>query len=438
MSSNQARHSRGWMALLMVMLPFSAAMSRWLSISPGAASFPYAYRILVAGLAVWIFIDLLSRQHQSFVTWLGMAFALSVVTWGALSVQWSLDPSSGIQKTVGLALQAIALVGVVKLIDRRPQDIALLKYGIVLAGLVECAIATWEVNTQTHLSDLIGQEWLFSYRDWPVGTFVNPNNLAAFLTFVTAVAFSLLFTDESGLMRILSAIVIAWAPIVIIDARSLGMLVSYGVIVTAYLLWMIRKHIGWLVMLILTLGTSFFVVAAGGYFDLEAFVARVVDSNQSTSFTSRLNTYIYGLQLLIDSHGLGIGPGSYEIMASGLTSRYAQDNLPLLNPHNTILELLLSYGFLVATPLILLAIIALVIYLRTFFSRKDPSIRILALEGLTGSFAVALASVIASSLMIETSWWMSIAYLIALSQVVRVRTSEQNQAASESEIVAKA
>lgn len=422
----------------MVMLPFSAAMSRWLSISPGAASFPYAYRILVAGLAVWIFIDLLSRQHQSFVTWLGMAFALSVVTWGALSVQWSLDPSSGIQKTVGLALQAIALVGVVKLIDRRPQDIALLKYGIVLAGLVECAIATWEVNTQTHLSDLIGQEWLFSYRDWPVGTFVNPNNLAAFLTFVTAVAFSLLFTDESGLMRILSAIVIAWAPIVIIDARSLGMLVSYGVIVTAYLLWMIRKHIGWLVMLILTLGTSFFVVAAGGYFDLEAFVARVVDSNQSTSFTSRLNTYIYGLQLLIDSHGLGIGPGSYEIMASGLTSRYAQDNLPLLNPHNTILELLLSYGFLVATPLILLAIIALVIYLRTFFSRKDPSIRILALEGLTGSFAVALASVIASSLMIETSWWMSIAYLIALSQVVRVRTSEQNQAASESEIVAKA
>ena len=438
MSSNQARHSRGWMALLMVMLPFSAAMSRWLSISPGAASFPYAYRILVAGLAVWIFIDLLSRQHQSFVTWLGMAFALSVVTWGALSVQWSLDPSSGIQKTVGLALQAIALVGVVKLIDRRPQDIALLKYGIVLAGLVECAIATWEVNTQTHLSDLIGQEWLFSYRDWPVGTFVNPNNLAAFLTFVTAVAFSLLFTDESGLMRILSAIVIAWAPIVIIDARSLGMLVSYGVIVTAYLLWMIRKHIGWLVMLILTLGTSFFVVAAGGYFDLEAFVARVVDSNQSTSFTSRLNTYIYGLQLLIDSHGLGIGPGSYEIMASGLTSRYAQDNLPLLNPHNTILELLLSYGFLVATPLILLAIIALVIYLRTFFSRKDPSIRILALEGLTGSFAVALASVIASSLMIETSWWMSIAYLIALSQVVRVRPSEQNQAASESEIVAKA
>lgn len=421
MRTTELERSRGWMAFILMLLPFSAAMSRWLSISPGAASFPYVYRILIAGLAVWIFVDVFSTARQTMMTWLAIAFTIAAGTWGILSVQWSLDPATGMQKTIGLTLQGIALVAVVKLIARKPGDIVWMKYGVVAAALVECAIATWEVRTLTHLSDLVGQEWLFSYRDWPVGTFVNPNNLAAFLTFATAVSFSIVFTDRSTWMRLLSIITIIWSLFVIVDARSLAMVMVYSMIVAAYLLWMVRKHIGWLLMILLTAATGMSVLAAGEFISLGEFFSRVVDENQSTSLASRLNTYIYAGQLLLDSYGLGIGPGSYEIFASGLTSRLAEENLPLLNPHNTILELFLAYGLLVAVPLMLLTLAAFFIFLRAFLSRFSQPVRALGLEGLAGFLAILVASVVASSLMIETSWWMSISYLVALSSVVRLQ-----------------
>ncbi|MDO5722487.1 MAG: O-antigen ligase family protein [Actinomycetaceae bacterium] len=410
--------STHWMAFIVFLLPFSAIMGRWMSVSPGAASYPYAHRVLVLGLGIWVAIDLISTKRQPLYLWLAVVFMLTSFTWGILSVQWSADPELGLQKTVGLVIQTVALAGLLKLIHRRPADLMWLRYGIVAGAITVIGISVWEIRTSRHLSDLVGQPWLFSYRDFPIATFVNPNNLAVFLTFATAVSFSLMLSSKRIIPKAVFLTVIAGSGYMIVQAQSVGMLATFAMVVGVYLLWMLRRQAGTVILVVLLGLTAVFSAAALGKFSLESLFHRVVDENQMASFDSRWITYRFGLKLFFDSYGLGIGPGSFESYVNDVVWKVSKDQVPLVNPHNTILELLVSYGILVAVPIIILMVWAFVTIMRVLFTSKDEHTQLQALEAVTSTLVLLAGSLVASSLMIESTWWLNVAYVIAIATVV--------------------
>ncbi|MBW3085879.1 hypothetical protein KEM60_02090 [Austwickia sp. TVS 96-490-7B] len=171
----------------LLILPVLAVAGPFASIRPGAAGFPYFYRI-VWFLCLAVAVPLFwweSRRHSLPKLYAG------VLAWWLIwaPITWLWTPAPGVGRTEIMA-GAMAMAGafvVVVLTRGSSASLRYLRWGWMVAFAVNTAIVSWEFCTGNHLDLVTGvQPWYFSAYS-VAGLDTNPNGLSNFNVAIFAV-----------------------------------------------------------------------------------------------------------------------------------------------------------------------------------------------------------------------------------------------------------
>lgn len=430
-----ARAVPWYIALTLFLLPITASLSRWASFSPGAGYYPYFYRIFIAIIGLGSLAASLRGSKHDLPHTLSAVLVVALVVWYLFIRPPALDSSAAIQSNVGLFIQTVALFATIWFLQADVLRMYYFRIGIVVSLIIQLIIGAWEVTTGDHLPTLNGEVWLFSDFFIPIGAFVNTNNYILFLLMClgpTAVWF-LRYRRNFAAPALI--VIVTWTIWMIISGQG----VSGLGIITIYLFFgfyaLFPKKAGTITLagyflfivvnvILLWRGTTFF-----------SLIQRVLSGDENISLAVRLATWRYNFNQFLESDGLGIGTGNMAAMYE-LRTRYL-DQMIVENPHNTLLELLTEFGLVVALPVFLL--VGYVVFNlfsgrlgRAFQGKVPEDLRLLKVEGQAVFLAWITASVIASSLLIEVTWWQFFAYQITISRIVSRRSREVKSATSPS------
>ena len=242
--------------------------------------------------------------------------------------------------------------------------------GYFICAVVALLFVDLVVNPQIFKGTFL-QESLFH------GSWFNPNVTSvalAIFTFLIPATLTLELSENKSITissRYLDLIVLV---AIILSASIIGLFVFLLSIFSRYRQWLINNKVYGLAALLAT--TTF------TYLKLEHI---------SRSIEIRLSIWRSAIRMLESNFLFGIGPGNFkhfflEYRENELTVLKNKD-LIQVDPHNLILNSLLSFGFLATTALIVLVIYLLARQLKTY--RSDVSLTIL----LIAFFAQAMINV---------------------------------------------
>jgi teichuronic acid biosynthesis protein TuaE len=337
------------------------------------------------------------------------------VVWGAMSVFWSPNFTAGVEDVVAVGLgfgvgMALLVLGAT---DR--EGIEWLRRGWVGAFLVTGAIAGWEIVTGNHLPGA----WVENAPDYAldrvivISTFGNPNNYGAFL--VLSFPF-LLFSREraqSLSLKLLYSLLIPvlFGLVFLTGSRSalLGALLQVSIYIFIY--GGGRR----IIAALLAVATSILGLIYMGISieDLILFskLQTVLQGSalEDGSLSKRLGLTLNGLWMVLDSFGMGVGAGGYEMVAQNSSLPFSTGEL--VNPHNFLIEIVAEYGILVGVTFSY--IIAWFLYI--FAGRTSEGKQMAARVGVLIIAGYTFAMLANSTYMQQPSNWMSICSLMCIS-----------------------
>ncbi len=418
--SRRQHSSLSWLTkLTLLAIPLLASMSRWASISPGAPNSPYFYRLLIPALVLGAVASIIRGYRPYGGEWILISALLLTALWGMELIYEGAYGEGGVAKYLSLLFQIAAAIVIIWVLRADHERLMWFRYGLLLSLLMQVLIGAWEVTTSQHLNDLVGQEWLFSFRDVPVGTFVNPNNYALFVVGTMGPLLAVAALKRRYAWHILAGLGILAIVILCVQTSGVAALTLAGLIGAMWIVFNDFRRLGTVIMA----GTLMLAVTAAvtvtHYVNIIDFLFSTVDENQDTSLTSRLDTYAFLLRLARAESYLGIGPGSIadEVV---MVSREFQGGI-LINPHNTWLEMLVEYGVFLALPMFAYLVWIVSTLVRSLGRRAGETARTryLRVEGMSVVSTIIVANFIASSLIIETTWWMYLGYAGAIGATLR-------------------
>lgn len=392
----------GGMAI--TLLPLAAYMTIWISPSPGDPGQMHAQRVL--SVAVILLAGLASLKLWAVAVNRVKALAMLSVFLVFGGAFWL--GQDGVTPTKYVA-QVSACLGAtaVALLLSRPRGLDHLRAGFVWGSLSVCFVGLVELLTNTHLEDVAGRTWIYGRA---LGaTFVNPNNFAChaigmigflFLAGRDQVASSLLYRGAGSILVVLCLFT---------NSRSALLGVSL-----LGLIWLAsRARMRWSVILpnalLLGLGLGVLLAVARAMGLMAQF--GIYSQGASASDHKRWAAMARAVQLLVESHGLGIGPGKFALLSQGMFGWGT-----VMDVHNSYLELAVSYGVIPGVLLIVIicgAGLELVRGLRV----GDP----LAPWGLVALLAHLLGGLAASSMLADPAWWLEL--VLAVACTAKIRTS---------------
>lgn len=441
-----------WAQLALLAVPLLALAGPFASVRPGAAGFPYFYRILwFAGLivAVPLWAKEVRRRRlplvYSVVTvwWLG---------WAPVTLLWS--PARGVGRTEVLA-GSLAMVGswVVLVLTRgSSRTLRLLRWGWFIAFAVTVAIVAWEWFTGRHLGEVTGvQDWVFSAYS-VAGLDTNPNGLSNACVAMVAVLGAQLIREVNArhaakrgrrvpwrIAVLLVALTVAGYIVYLTGSRAgIMALVLLYVLAAAWSLpacWRSRTRLV-VPAVLLCLAVALPVVqrttlnqlrppvigeqaahqpTSGRYQDNIAEAQKEADVASADKL--RRDLTVRGLHYLADSPLLGHGAGA----ALGLVAADPEyePGVPererhVLNLHNTYLEIGVNYGLLGLVPILVVPLLALGTVLRPRpLLRSWPNPVVYECLGIL--LALLITSLITSTSIGSPTFWLLAAYATALA-----------------------
>lgn len=400
----------------LLLMPVLAGLGPFASFTPGVAGAPYAYRILIA-LAALPALGMLLRNRQrdalaSALLLTTLAFAL----WGSLALGWTPNTDRGGRQLVGILISLLGCWVAIGLAGTHPAGLRALRRGFVLAAATLAAVGLWQYTTGNNLWTLTGQPFNFAGNPL-IGTFINPNNYAAFLLGCLGpiLATAITGTRRSILLAVSLILVLGW--IMLHTESRTGLFGLAFIALTASLMVAVSRPKSQTPLLVAGLAAA--VVAVVNISRIGAKIDRV---SQGTSASDDLRIQLSKIawQYFLDSNGLGIGPAGFEARLEHDPSVEAMRVLP---PHNTFLEVASEYGVLVFLPFIFL-IIALITSAinrrRSGSSRGAVAHRVDLLSCIA---AIIAGGLVASTLIADPGWWLLISYAILLTRQQRLETS---------------
>lgn len=405
---------------LLLFVPVLAALGPFASMDPGTSGSLYAYRLIIMLLIVPSAVTVvgLLRERDSRLTALALT-TFMVATWGTYALGWTPNTERGSRQLIGILISQMGAWVVIATASRHRSSLDALRNGYLLAAVVMCALGVWQYLTGNNLWSQVNQPFNFSGNPL-IGTFVNPNNYAAFLLCCLGpILASIIRTGFwSRTIAVVTLPVLAWA---LLESTSRAGLIGLAVIIFMGLVItgtkVPRFQVPILMMSIVgVLGT--WLVAGRQIDDLinAAFRNGSGGSDQLRVELSRIAGRYF-----VESNGLGIGPAGFPVQLAADTQQAVTRVLPA---HNTFLEMAAEYGAPVALPFFMLMGALVMGTLRSASRSTSAGLNSVRVELLAGLIAIVSAGLVASSVIADPSWWLLIGYLILL-----VRRSERDSAA---------
>lgn len=413
--------------LTLFFLPVAAGLSRWAYFPPGEERAFYLYRILLVIISLGALIALLNGARITFAhTLTGITIFMLLLWIVFFKPPVSLDPEVSFQKTYGLLIQLIALYSTIWILRGNQRRLNIFASGMVASLVIQTIIGLWEVKTHNHLPLLIGEPWLHSDTGLPVASFQNPNNFVMFLVMMFPIIATIFFRTDRRWIRLLFIALYASTFILIIAASSVMAMFVFAIL-TVVVAYNYSKSKGGTLIFFALIGAAGYVILASIYkFSLFQYASRVFSEGDEQSLWIRVvvSRMAYGEWR---KHMLfGNDPGTFEAkQALGILP--SPIRVPV-NPHNTLLQIPMEFGLVVALPFFLL----LGYLILNLFFQKHPvttvSDPVAYTENLLRARLIFIgfigASFVASSLMIESTWWQFLAYTCGLVECMnRARSS---------------
>lgn len=405
-------------------LPIAAAFSRWAYISPGQEQSPYLYRVMVLILFLLAALAMVKGRKQHLAQVAMIVLALLIVAWYLFFKPFDIpDPGLTTTRTGGLLIQIGAVFGTLWLLRGSLVRITIFAKGIAVSAVIMVGIALWEVITGNHLPLLVGQPWLINDLHLPVATFQNPNNLAIYLVCAAAAIIFLFTRQKQKRYRFIYAATLVAIFVVIVQAKSILSLTAYALVVFLAVFFFTETKAGLLVLTPL-FGISGLVLLRGltGISVLD-YVNRVFSDDDQGSLSIRRKVSQLAYQEWQEHFWFGASPGAFEWkQQNSLEFVSGTDNV--VNAHNTILQFLMEYGLITTLPFLILIGYCLVRLVRfgavPGFSKGTPMYAALICARLTFLAWIA-ASLVASSLLIEVTWWQFFAYILCILEYLSIQ-----------------
>ncbi len=322
-----------------------------------------------------------------------VAICLLVVIQAIIWAPFS-DPDSATRGVVQ-AMGALGGFGLVILVRNSPSRFQGLMWGLAMGALVMAIVALGEFVTGVHLPQVAGRPWIFGKA---LGaTFTNPNNFAAHIPLMVTAMFAVgVRTPRLRLPFIIAIVILLLADVATYSRTAfftLG-LCFVGVIATSS-----GGKVSRIVpKLILAAGAAGLLLLVFG--GLPSDYSEQVLSGSGRSNELRLELISQAGYMLVESFGVGIGPGRIEKVIHETDLGLAG----VSDVHNSILEMAVAYGLIPA--MLLVSIIAIAITRCFKRAERNPSTAAL---GFGAATSVALGAFVASSVLGDAAWWIALA-----------------------------
>ena len=396
------------------LIPPLAALGPWASFTPGAEGSPYFFRILLVLMLIpaiggirsgWP--DMPPRARAA--TWAGAIFLL----WGCIGLLWTPDFTSAQRNLISVALGMTSVVVMLGTTRGHPQAVSTIRWGLLAAVIATGAVGMWEIRTGSHLSEYSAGTYFFSPTSI-AATFVNPNNFGAFLLGTVGPTLIVIARLRSILAQAAICILLAFTLFLALNTESRGALLGSLALILLAALALALFDLGYFITAALILTPIALTVPMFFASQFSSLVNSATTSADARSDELRIVLTEHAIRYFWESRGVGTGPGSFLTVLQTDPSRSAAFVVP---PHNTLAQVAAEYGVigLIAFLLILVACIR-----SAFPPAIAGPLRLLQFEMVLCFAALVYASLVASTVLGEPTWWVLIGYLLCLSWTFRV------------------
>lgn len=404
-------------ALLLFLLPVAAGLSRWAYFPPGEERAFYLYRILLIIISIGAFVALFRGVRITYLHTLSGVTIFMLILWIIFfKPPVSLDPDVSFQRTYGLLIQLIALYSTIWVLKGSQKRLNIFATGMVVSLIIQTIIGLWEVRTHNHLQLLIGEPWPRSDLGAPVASFQNPNNFVMFLVMMFPVLATIYFRTDKKRIKLLFITSYVSTFVLIIAASSVMAMFVFAIL-TVIVAYNYSKNKGGTLIFFALIGSAGYVIMASIYkFSIAQYASRVFSEGDEQSLWIRIVASRMAYGEWRKHMFFGNEPGTFEAkQALGILP--SPIHVPV-NPHNTLLQIPMEFGLVVALPFFLL----LGYLTLNLFFQKHPVDTVADAEAYEENLLRARlifigfigASFVASSLMIEGTWWQFLAYVCGL------------------------
>ena len=266
-------------------------------------------------------------------------FAFCFFLYGMVSLTWSVDYFSAKIELFYIFLSMNIIYSLTRFAKRANHTIESLIWGWSLFMILTLPIAMWELTTSIHLytlddlSNYIERGGMLNgvIEKFAGATFANPNEYNTVICFSLPYLFLRILLSENQKQYIFSLVLLLLTIVIPIVNSSRGSILTIVIdaIIFSYLYY---KRYGKYNKRLLY-GSLFFIISIVVLYGSVLFDQLIKRSQLVNALEDdgRMKMVYAGLQLLIESNFIGIGPSGYSAMFH-------------IGPHNLITEFLIQYG----------------------------------------------------------------------------------------------
>lgn len=405
-----ARPADRWIRRALLVMPALAALGSFVSASPGSSGTANGYRLVTAVALIPALLMLSRTPSRGLATKLLLATTVAFAVWGPIGLSWTPAPDVGQRQLLGILLAIAGAWVAIGLTSSRPETVQHLRAGFVLAAFVLTSIGLWQYATGNNLWSLAGQTIRFD-ASLLIGSFVNPNNFAAFLLGCAGPVLSWALSAK-GIRKPFAVALLAAMAFVVLGTTSRAGVLGLLVIVVSVLIIVMMQAPKTQVPVLFTLAALSLGTWAAFSQQITAGLSTAFAGSSGSSDDLRVALSQTAVRYFFDSGGLGIGPAGFQERLALETSQ------SVLATHNTFLQMAAEYGFPVALPAFALVAVIATSALRSP-NRSQAPVDPARIEMLAGIIAICVGAVVASSLIADPSWWLLIGYLVVLTRQSR-------------------
>lgn len=403
------------------LIPPLAALGPWASFTPGAELSPYFLRILLILLLVPALRHLSTTSTVPNVIRSSIWAAVVLIGWGLVGLLWTPEVWVGFRDVSGILLGFLTVCVMLGLTRGNALGISAIRWGFLAALISTGAVALWEIRTGSHLREFsIGT---YGFRDTATSsTFINPNNFGAFLLGTIGPCIILVARMRKLIPQVSITLMILGAGFLAVNTESRGAVFGTLIILTLGLLALAVFDIGYFITASLIATPVAIITSLIFDSQIRNVLDTITTQSDAASDAVRIQLLKQAISSFSESFGIGTGPGSYLATLAADPERLT----PITPAHNTLAQVAAEYGVpgLLAMLVILFGCISVL-----FPPRHVGGLRLIQFELVLCFAALSGASLIASSVLGDPSWWVLIGYMLCLTW--QFRSCETNLNASE-------